>query len=64
MSDFHADDPLVVLRAEIDQMIALAPEVARAARGMFQAFKAEGFTDSQALYLIAVQLKDTPGKAP
>lgn len=45
-------------------MIATAPEIGRAARGIFNAFVAEGFTAGQALYLTAVQLKNTPGTAP
>ena len=58
------EDLLVVLRAQIDQMAMLAPEMARSTRDWFDAFTSVGFTDSQALYLTAVQLKDNPGKAP
>ena len=47
-------DPLVVLRAEIDQMISTAPELARAAFGLFEAFQGEG----------ATQLTSDPGDAP
>lgn len=64
MDEHTPDDPLPLLRAELDQMLALAPELARVARGYFDVFKAEDFSDSQALYLTAVQLKDSPGKAP
>lgn len=64
MSDFSPEDPLPALQAAIDQMVANAPLLAGAAWGVFQAFAAEGFTESQAIYLTAVQLKDSPGKAP
>jgi hypothetical protein len=57
-------DPLVVLRAEIDQMVALAPEVARTARGLFDAFVKEGFTEKQALYLTAAEILQSPGTPP
>jgi DNA polymerase IIIc chi subunit len=62
--DFSAQDQLVLLRAEVDQMIGLQPEIARLARATFKAFRSEGFTDNQALYLTAVQLKGNPGVAP
>lgn len=58
------DDPLPALKAEIDQMLMLAPELARALSTWFQAFKKEGFNDSQALYLSAVQITQNAGKAP
>lgn len=64
MSDDEPTDPLPALRAEIDQMVMLAPELARNVRGFYDAFKAEGFTDTQALYLAAVQLTQGAGKAP
>lgn len=57
-------DPLPALQASIDQMIMLAPELARAARGSFAAYVAEGFTSNQALYLTACQLHESPGEAP
>lgn len=57
-------DELAMLRAQLDQAIALAPELARAARGYFAAFAACGFTDKQALYLAAAQLLQNPGAAP
>lgn len=50
-------DPLVVLRAEIDQGIAIAPELARLAAGLYQAFLGEGFTEQQALYLVSRQIR-------
>lgn len=62
--DITPNDPLVTLRAELDQMIAMAPELARAVRGAFEAYVSEGFTDKQALYLTAVQFKDHPGPPP
>lgn len=57
-------DPLPAIRAEIDQMVALAPELALAAFGAFSAYQAEGFTANQALYLTASQLHQSPGDAP
>lgn len=62
-----ADDPvdqLAVLRAEIDQMVKLAPELARTAMAWFEAFTAEGFNEKQALYLTASQILQTPGTPP
>ena len=63
-NEFSAEDQLALLRAEIDQLIRTQPEIARLARGTYKAFKAEGFTDNQALYLTAVQLKGNAGVAP
>lgn len=62
--DDTPQDQLAILRAEIDQSIALAPEVARMAYGQFHAFRGEGFTADQALYLTACGLHSTPGDAP
>ena len=65
MSDERSpDDPLPALRAGIDQMVTMAPELARAIRGYVDAFEAEGFTTSQALYLTMAQVQETPGEAP
>lgn len=64
MSDEAPQDPFPALVAELDQAIALAPQVARVARGYFGAFKGEGFTDQQSLYLTATNLLRTPGTAP
>ncbi|QEC47045.1 hypothetical protein FSW04_05225 [Baekduia soli] len=58
------DDPLPALVASIDQLVALAPHAARAARGLFDAFRAEQFSDSQALYLTAASTQDNPLEAP
>jgi hypothetical protein len=57
-------DQLAALRAAIDQGAMLAPEIARAAFASFSAFTDKGFTAPQALYLTAVQLRETPGEAP
>jgi hypothetical protein len=57
-------DPLPGLRANLDQMAAMAPEIARVARAWFQAFGEQGFTDTQALYLTAAQILQNPGTAP
>jgi hypothetical protein len=64
MNDSTPDDPLPALIAMIDQLVATAPQIARAARGLFDAFEAEGFGASQALYLTVTQLKDVPGPPP
>jgi hypothetical protein len=45
-------DALAALRASIDQLVAVAPEQARAAWGLYSAFRAEGFTDSQAFEIV------------
>lgn len=58
------EDQLAVLRARLDQAIALAPELARAARGFYLAFKTVGFSDAQALYLTAVQVLSDVTLAP
>lgn len=61
------DDPidqLAVLRAEIDQMVKLAPEIARTARAWFDSFRAEDFSEKQALYLTASQVLQNPGTPP
>lgn len=57
-------DPLVQQRAAIDQALAEAPELARAIRGVFMVFKAEGFSNSEALYLTALQFKESPLSPP
>jgi len=57
-------DPLLALQAQIDQMAALAPELARAAKSIFDAFQGEGFTSQQALYLTMAQVLEDPGSAP
>lgn len=45
------DDPLVAMRACVDQAIAEAIEPARLIRGHFEAYVAAGFTEPQALAL-------------
>lgn len=62
--DEMPDDPLPRIRAEMDQMVELAPELARLAYGWFEAFSDAGFADSQALYLAAAQMLQDPGTAP
>lgn len=58
------EDSLVALRAQLDQMIAMSPELARVAKGAYDAYMGEGFTAGQALFLTAVQLKDQPFGGP
>lgn len=62
--DINPEDPLPALRAEIDQMLAMAPELTRTYRSYFEAFTDKGFSESQALYLTAAQVLQNPGKAP
>ncbi len=62
--DDHDVDPLVRLRAELDQAVAMAPELARTARGYYEAFGAEGFSERQALFLTIAELLQNPGVAP
>jgi len=67
MRDDPSPDPadqLAALRASIDQMTAVAPELVRAARGWFDAFQGQGFSERQALYLTATQMLQSPGVAP
>lgn len=57
-------DQLAALIAGIDQMVAAAPQLARAAKGWYDAFEEEGFTSSQALYLAACELLQDAGSPP
>lgn len=61
--DYPAD-PLAILRAQLDQGIALAPELARGVRAYYDAFTQQGFEDKQAMYLTACQMLQTPGPPP
>lgn len=62
--DSELSDPLVVLRAQFDQVRMLAPDGALLARAWFDAFRERGFTEAQACYLAASQLLQSPGVAP
>lgn len=67
MSDHRDDapaDPLIAQQAAIDQLIAGAAEMARAAYGLYAAYTAEGFTEGQALYLVATLLLQDAGSPP
>lgn len=46
------EDQLAALRANIDQMVALAPEQARAAFGLYSAYMEAGFTADQAFQVV------------
>lgn len=59
----HDGDPLVRMIAEIDQAIAHAGLIARTCRGYYDAFREEGFTESQSLYLALGQFHGN-GKTP
>lgn len=61
-NDPDALDQLAVLRAQMDQALGLAPELVRAYRAYFNEFTAQGFTESQALYLSAAQMLQNPGR--
>lgn len=56
------DDSLPGLIASIDQLVALAPQMARAGRGLFDAYLDEGFSEAQAM--AAAQLIQDPGSPP
>lgn len=57
-------DQLAAMRAAFDQAVASAGEIARITRGYYDAFRAEDFTDQQALYLAVCTLQQKPGTAP
>jgi len=57
-------DQLAVLRAQMDQLVKLAPEIARCARAWMDAFRGEGFDDKQALWLAVCELLQNPGAPP
>jgi hypothetical protein len=50
-------DPLPGFLAEMDQMLKIVPQLARYAKGLFDAFVEQGFTEEQALRLTMNQLK-------
>jgi hypothetical protein len=56
-------DPLPALIAEIDQALKMAGEMARVSRAHYDAYREEGFSDKQALYLTACFFRapDMPG---
>lgn len=51
-------DPLPGLLAELDQMLKMVPQAARVARAYYDAYRGEGFSERQALYLVASQFRD------
>lgn len=56
------EDPLPKLLAEIDQALAMAPQLAKVAYGYHRAFQQEGFASKESLYLVACQLHSDPGR--
>ena len=58
------EDPLPAMIAALDQSLSVLPHLAHATWRCFEAYKAEGFTDSQAVYLAACQMHGGPGEAP
>lgn len=63
MSD-DQHDPLPAMLASLDQALAMAPQIARIYRAMYDAFVAEGFTESQALWLAFAQVNASAGDPP
>ena len=53
-------DPLPAIIAELDQALAMAGQGARVAKGLFDAYVEEGFTEKQALYLVACTMNGGP----
>lgn len=54
MSDFFSEPPedvLARLRAEVDQTIKSTAEMAKLARGLFDTYSAQDFTEAQAMRL-------------
>jgi hypothetical protein len=60
----NPEDPLPALRAELDQAIAMLPELGRTVRAHYDEFVSQGFDSHAALYLTAVWLKDNPTLTP
>jgi hypothetical protein len=58
------DDPLPGMIAEIDQLVAVAPQLARAVHGIYSAYRDQGFSDAQAIYLVAATISDNPLDPP
>lgn len=58
MNSEQPHDPLPLLVAQLDQALAMASEMARVMRGYYDAFKEQDFTEAQALWLAAAQVKD------
>ena len=61
--ELEPDDPLPALMAAVDQGMMVAPTLARWAWALHKAFKAEGFSDEQALRLTMNQIKSTGDNA-
>lgn len=57
-------DPMPGVMAALDQVLALASEMARITRGLFDAYKAEGFSDQQAAYFTVCQIQQGAGPPP
>lgn len=55
---------LAAQRASQEQALASAPQLGKAARTVFNAFEAEGFSPSQALYLTGVVMSEPDFLAP
>lgn len=55
-------DPLPLLIAELDQAMKMAPMIAQMAKAQYDAYREQGFTDKQALYLAATGQKEPPGE--
>ena len=64
MSEDDPVDPLPGIIAGLDQALAMAGEIARIHRHMFDNFRAKGFSDKQALYLAACVVNGGPKEPP
>lgn len=53
MNEERPVDPLPGFIAGVDQMMKMAPMLARLARSQYRAYREEGFSPKQALYLTA-----------
>ena len=52
------EDGLAALRASIDQMVSLAPEQARAAWGLYTAFREVGFDEDQSFEVVLAFVRE------
>jgi 5-formaminoimidazole-4-carboxamide-1-beta-D-ribofuranosyl 5'-monophosphate synthetase len=62
--DLNPDDPYPAMMAEIDQAIAVAPQMARAVKGYYAALTDEGFNEKQAAYFTAAYFTENDLEAP
>ena len=58
------EDQLARQRAELEQAVAALPDQAHAIWSYYSALVAEGFSESQAIYLVAISINDNSLEAP